>query len=901
MAEPFKLRYRQLESGRKEIFMKKREKTLLSRVLTLCVYLLVCTLSATTTLAGNILHSGSNSKTTQDNSKVDDQTKGMGSTGLRDNSKVDDQTKGMGSTGLRDNSKVDDQTKGMGSTGLRDNSKVDDQKGSKGSTRFKDTTVIKDSTKIRSAKTRTVGTYVNLNEVILSASFVKERQSPLRLTTIERKEIERKAIGLTYPELLKEVPGVYATSESGSYGDAKINIRGFKQENISVMLNGIPISGLVTGNMFWNNWLGLIDATHSIQVQKGIGGSMLSDNSVGGTINIITKTADSQPSASAGLFFTSYGQAKSFISVNTGQNSRGWALSAMTSYAWGKGYPDATDVSSWAYLVNISKVINSKHSLLFTALGSPERHQQRSARLSATEIETYGLHYNKNWGYLNSEPKNISENFYHKPYLTLHHLYKPGNKTEVTNTAYLSTGHGGGRWSESKGKRIIDYRKDGLIDWDAVISANIQGVTGASSNILSDYIAGHTQAGFKSNITHNPDARWSLGAGLHYQYYYTWEKEIITDLLGGGFWLEDYATKSMAGLAGRDPVKRVGDYIRTNNGKTINHLTIYSTANFRDERWDIRLGASAMGSTNRRWDKYNYIDNIYSESANAAGYSLKAGATRKINMATSVYLNAGVYSRVPYNDVFFSSGNNNITDDVKNEKNLLSEVGFRYIFQRGSIEITGYYALWKNKSIISNPYAQPDNSTLRYMIRGLDALHYGTEINADWRATRRLKLDVNISLAKWRWKNDVSANIYDDYSGILQGVVNVYSNNLPVGDAPQTQLNLSAEFTLAKGLTLNADWRYNARMYADFDPKDRQNPNDRADPFKVPDYSVTNAGLNWIVGRGKLNTTLYVNVNNIFNSKYIERGRDGSDHTLNSFRGFWGIGRNAGAGVRFQF
>ncbi|PKP07794.1 MAG: hypothetical protein CVU10_08485 [Bacteroidetes bacterium HGW-Bacteroidetes-5] len=871
--------------------MKKREKTLLSRGLTLCVYLLVCTLSATTTQAGNILHYGSNSQTTRDSTKVDNPTESMGSTRIGNNSKV--------------NSKVDPKI------GSKAKPKVDSTVNSKVDYGTAD---IDGATGIDTTR-RVVTNFVNLNEVILSASFVKERQSPLRLTTIERGEIERKAIGLTYPELLKEVPGVYATSETGSYGDAKINIRGFKQENISVMLNGIPISGLVTGNMFWNNWLGLIDATHSIQVQKGIGGSMLSDNSVGGTINIITRTADKDPSASAGLFFTNYGQAKSFISVNSGQSSKGWAMSAMASYAWGKGYPDATDVSSWAYLVNISKVINSKHSLLFTALGSPERHQQRSARLSATEIETYGLHYNKNWGYLNDRARNISENFYHKPYLTLHHLFKPNTKTEVSSAVYLSAGHGGGRWSESKGKRIIDYRKDGLIDWDAVVADNVQitgssqgaqalslqGAQGSALNILSDYIAGHTQAGFKSNINYNPDSRWSLGAGVHYQYYYTWEKEIITDLLGGNYWYEDYATKSMAGVAGRNPVKVVGDYIRTNNGKTINHLTLYSTANFRNEMWDIRLGASAMGSSNRRWDKYNYIDNIYSESADAAGYSFKAGVTRKMSMTTSVYLNAGLYSRVPYNDVFFSSGNNNITDDVKNEKNLLSEVGFRYLFQRGSIEITGYYALWKNKSIISNPYAQPDNSTLRYMIRGLDALHYGTEINAEWRASRKLKLNASISLARWNWKNDVSANIYDDYSGNLQGVVNVYSNNLPVGDAPQTQLNLIAEFTLAKGLTINADWRYNARMYADFDPKERQNPNDRVDPFKVPDYSVTNAGLNWNIGRGKLNTTLYANVNNIFNSKYIERGKDGSDHTLNSFRGFWGIGRNAGAGVRFQF
>ncbi|MDD2491557.1 MAG: TonB-dependent receptor plug domain-containing protein [Bacteroidales bacterium] len=81
----------------------------------------------------------------------------------------------------------------------------------------------------------------NLGEVVLTASFLNEKRSPLRLSTVNRSKIEKRSIGATYPELVKDIPGIYATSESGSYGDARINIRGFKQENISVMLNGIPI------------------------------------------------------------------------------------------------------------------------------------------------------------------------------------------------------------------------------------------------------------------------------------------------------------------------------------------------------------------------------------------------------------------------------------------------------------------------------------------------------------------------------------------------------------------------------------------------------------------------------------------------------------------------------------
>ena len=784
---------------------------------------------------------------------------------------------------------------------------------------------------------------LSLNEIVLSASFVNERRTPLRLKSVGKGEIERKAIGTTYPELVRDIPGIYATSESGSYGDAKINIRGFKQENISVMLNGIPVSGLVTGNMFWNNWLGLADATHSIQVQKGIGASMLSDNSVGGTINIITSTPQQNASVSAGLFYTGYGLGKGFVNLNSGLLKKGWAISLMASYAGGKGYVEASGVNSWAYLLSINKRINSRNSLLFTILGSPERHEQRSARLSNSEIEQYGLRYSKNWGYRgntqigNKEPFNLSENFYHKPYFTLHHFYSPGSKTEIANTAYVSIGNGGGRWSESKGKRILDFQKDGHIDWDAVVEANrtisgtspgsipgtIENEAGSAKNILSDYFAGHTQAGIKSNLSHKLGKKLTLTAGLHYQFYSTWEKEKITDLLGGNYWYENYAAKSLAGLAGRDPIKHVGDYIRTNNGKIINHLTIYSMLNYSSDKWEIRAGVSGMGSTNKRWDKYNYTagttagtaagtiaentaetvsgtHGIYSSAATGLGYSIKGGALYKLSRQSSVYLNAASYSRLPYSDVFFSSGNNVITQGVKNERNLLSELGYRFLFERGSIEATAYVAYWKNKTIMSDPYKQLDNQSHRYMIKGLDALHTGIEIDAEYKPSRLVTLRSYISLGKWNWKNDVSAKIYDDYSGLEIGSVNVYSDGLAVGDAPQTQLAFFADLKIYRELRLSADWRYNARLYADFEPAGRQNSLDRAESFRLPNYHLLNLNLSWAENWGKWSSTIYLNINNVLNTKYIERGRDGADHTLESFRGFWGFGTNANIGIRID-
>ena len=58
--------------------------------------------------------------------------------------------------------------------------------------------------------------------------------------------------------------------------------------------------------------------------------------------------------------------------------------------------------------------------------------------------------------------------------------------------------------------------------------------------------------------------------------------------------------------------------------------------------------------------------------------------------------------------------------------------------------------------------------------------------------------------------------------------------------------------------------------------------------------------LSWRENWGKWSSTIFINVNNALNTKYIERGKDGADHTLQSFRGFWGFGTNANIGVRID-
>lgn len=748
---------------------------------------------------------------------------------------------------------------------------------------------------------------INLNEITVSASFLPEKTSPLRIKTINSSDISTKSVGQTYPEIMKSIPGIYATAESGSYGDARINIRGFKQENISVLLNGIPISGLTTGGMYWNNWIGLTDATNSVQVQKGPGASMLSDNSMGGTINIITTTPVRKESVSAGISVTDYGLTKYQASYNTGILKNGLAISLSASYATGHTFVESSNVNSWAYLLNVSKKIGAKQSLLLTLLGSPERHQQRSARLTMAEVEQYGTGYSKNWGYYKGKPRNISENFYHKPYLTLQHFWNISSATTINTAVYISNGNGGGLWSESKGTPIINFQKEGHIDWDAMIASNRLSTSGESVRVQTNYLAGHLQSGIKWGINTMLNSSTRLESGFHYQHYTTWEKEKISDLLGGDYWFEDYDNYSMAGASGRNQIKTVGDIIRLHSGKVINHGTIYSLITFDASKGDLRkknnltakLGVSLMGSSIKRWDKYNYVSDIYSETARGTGYSIKAGLLAKLDKSNSVYLNGAVYSRIPYSDIYFSSWNNNITSGVKNENNFLGELGYRYIGTSFSTEITAYIAYWKNKSLMSNPYMVQEVGLSRYLVTGLDALHKGIEADFDYSPWRILQIKGYISIADWRWKNDVSAVIYDNYSGAVTSTLNIYTNGIPVGDSPQNQISLSAHFNPTTKTGIYVEWSYYDKYYADFEPSGRTDSSNR-DVFRIPGYSILNAGVSFRFSLLNQSAVLNMNISNLTNTKYIERGLDGNDHSINSFKGYWSNGISAGISLRIE-
>ena len=102
--------------------------------------------------------------------------------------------------------------------------------------------------------------------VTVISDRAKDRETPVAFTNIDKKDIEFNLGSRDIPLVLNTAPSVFATNNGGGAGDARVNVRGFSQRDVAIMINGIPINDMENGWVYWSNWDGLGDVTSSIQI-----------------------------------------------------------------------------------------------------------------------------------------------------------------------------------------------------------------------------------------------------------------------------------------------------------------------------------------------------------------------------------------------------------------------------------------------------------------------------------------------------------------------------------------------------------------------------------------------------------------------------------------------------------
>lgn len=366
-----------------------------------------------------------------------------------------------------------------------------------------------------------------LKDVVVTQSIARTRKTPVAASSVDALLIENKLGGQEFPEVLKTTPGVWATKDGGGYGDAKINIRGFKSENTGMLVNGIPVNDMEGGWVYWSNWAGLSDVTSMMQVQRGLGASIISVPSVGGTLNITTRSLDAKKGGAVFYGMGNDGMNHIGFNVSTGLMKNGWAVSLMGTRKWGDGYVQGTNFNAYTYFVNVSKRINDAHQLSLTAFGSPQVHYKRSSQ-DGLSIENWQnvknymdgesmYRYNPTFGYdMDGQVRSSTKNVYHKPQISLNHIWQIDHKSSLSSAVYVSLASGYGSSGQGRGTyngqslsnaswygasngnlNTLFRREDGTFDYAAIQEMNMASETG-SNMIMSKSINSHKWFGLVS-------------------------------------------------------------------------------------------------------------------------------------------------------------------------------------------------------------------------------------------------------------------------------------------------------------------------------------------------------------------------------------------------------------------
>ena len=230
---------------------------------------------------------------------------------------------------------------------------------------------------------------VVLQEAQVVADIAIERETPVAFSNIKPLQIQEELGSQPIPMLLNSTPGVYATQAGSDDNGPSISIRGFKQRNVSVLIDGIPVNDMENGGVFWNNWFGLDLVTQTMQVQRGLGASKLALPAIGGTVNIVTVGIENKKKTSVKQELGSFGMTRTTLGHTTGRLAGGWGFTFAGSYRNSGGYVAQSYTDSWFYYGKAQKIIGS-HVLSLSVTGAPSKN---SARGYQQRIATHSKAY----------------------------------------------------------------------------------------------------------------------------------------------------------------------------------------------------------------------------------------------------------------------------------------------------------------------------------------------------------------------------------------------------------------------------------------------------------------------------------------------------------------------------
>jgi hypothetical protein len=817
------------------------------------------------------------------------------------------------------------------------------------------------------------------------------RNTPVAYSNIDKEDLELRLGSQDIPMALNFTPSVYATMQGGGAGDARMNVRGFHQTNVSVMLNGVPVNDMEWGGVYWSNWDGVSDATNSIQLQRGLSAVNLATPSIGGTMNILTDPAAHD---FGGRFKQELGSGtflKTTVSFNTGLINDKFAASATVVRKTGDGYIDKVWTDSWAYFLGLSFAASEDHRFELFALGAPQRHGQRRWKQNigaydadfAKDLDGYdeaalekypessrGSLYNENWNKIKSsyktkeyyymygenkndrhDPKflNESENYYHKPQVSLHHYFSINETMRLSSVGYFSGGSGGGTGTFGDITWDSDSEPTRIGDWDLTYERNVGTVNrkgnakpaGESIGYLRNSINRQWTFGLMSKLRIDISEELKTEIGIDWRTAEIVHGREVRNLLGGTYAVNGDYTPYETGDARyegfynefdnsiADARVGLGDVIDYSFTNTVDWFGVFGQAEYTANLYSLygMAGVSMVKyfHTNHFFKASNYTDSYI--KANGKGevtidadritsMQARGGGLYRATDEIDVYANFGYVEKLPVFDAVIDDGDAILAKDPKNEKYISAEGGVNFRTLNGALtaKVNGYFTMWRDRTVkrLVQSGAGTSADTDLIFLTGLDQDHIGVEFELAYQPMSLFRINGAFSFGLWEFKDDATGR-YRDYSTGTSTNYTYAVKDLKVGNAPQTMLAVGATVFPVDGASIQGVLNWYDRHWAEWDPISRQveeDGPDRAQSWEAPGYFKIDlhGTYNLPVDLGNVSLQAFFHVFNVLDETYIQDAIDNSqyqgfdaDHDADDAEVYMGLVRSFNVGINVNF
>ncbi|HOZ15286.1 MAG TPA: TonB-dependent receptor [Tenuifilaceae bacterium] len=713
-----------------------------------------------------------------------------------------------------------------------------------------------------------------LPDVSIRRAQVDEGQSlSLSEVTISTDDLESEGSNQAVAGLLQSTQDAFNNAVSYTFSSARFQVRGYDSDYSLLYMNGIPVNDPESGFAGWSSWGGLNDVTRNKESVNGLSPTEFSFGGLGGATNINSRASLQRKGtrvsyASTNRTYTN----RLMFTHSTGLMENGTAFTISGSRRWAEeGYVEGTNYDGWAYFVGIEKKFNSRHSVAFTTFNAPTKRGMQGVATDEANDLAGTNYYNPNWGYQNGEKRNAKVRFQQEPTFIFNHFWNVNEDLKLTSTlgytfgTYQTTAL---NWYDAQDPRPDYYRKlpsywdtsdpsvveeitnafrtDASVrqlDWDYMYQTNYNSVDTSgllrSKYILENRITDSRQLSFSSVANWSIMPNLKLNGGIEASMYKGRNYKEISDLLGADFWLDvdqfiERDTYIGSGESQNDvdnPNRMVkeGDVFGYDYTANVNNAGLWAVANYVQNRFEYYFGANATYTEfwrtgdmkNGRFPNDSKGD---SKKQRFDNYGVKGGATWKISGRNYLDANVAYLTRAPFfrNSFISPRTSNFVIPELTSEKIASADLNYNLRTPYIKARISAYYTMFMDQTEQKSFYLESENSFVNYTMKGIDKVHKGLEIGAEYKLTPAITLNAAAALGTYQYTSRPNVTITkDNFGTVVAANRTIYIKNFYIPSTPQTAAMFGFRYASPKYWFLGASVSYYDDIYIDFAPERR--------------------------------------------------------------------------------